>query len=156
MDLIVNMVGFGVICPLAGWTLARPFQEFPFLYLIPISFVIGGLYLPTVIRDYESDKAVGIKSLAVIFGRKNTMWLGMTLIILAVASAILEGYFDYLITREITLKIWPVFGIQIPFYWLFFRNPTPQNILAGTLVIGLVNIIGIFLYLLYYTGAWVI
>ncbi len=154
MDLLVNMVGFGVICPLAGWSLARPILEFPILYLIPVSFVIGGLYIPTVIRDYEADKAMGIRSLAVIYGKKNTMLLGMVLIIFAVGLGILEGYFNYLITREIMLKIWPVFAMQIPIYWLFFKTPTSQNIIAGTLVVGLLNIIGTFLYLLLHTGVW--
>jgi hypothetical protein len=34
MDLLVNVLGFGVICPLAGWSLLAPVEAFPSWYLL--------------------------------------------------------------------------------------------------------------------------
>src|SRR6266702_368041 len=34
MDLLTNMVGFGVLCPLAGWVLIRPIESAPWWFIV--------------------------------------------------------------------------------------------------------------------------
>src|SRR5256885_8902534 len=47
MDLLTNMVGFGVLCPLSGWVLIRPIESAPWWFIGTIALYLGALYAPT-------------------------------------------------------------------------------------------------------------
>src|SRR5439155_1263038 len=65
MDLLTNMVGFGVLCPLSGWVLIRPVESAPWWFIGTIALFLGALYAPTTASDYAADRAFGIRTLAV-------------------------------------------------------------------------------------------
>src|SRR5438445_11908239 len=52
MDLLTNMVGFGVLCPLSGWVLIRPIESAPWWFIGTIALYLGALYAPTTASDY--------------------------------------------------------------------------------------------------------
>src|SRR2546430_17459630 len=40
MDLVTNMLGFGVLCPLCGWSLMRPIEAAPWWYIGTIALFL--------------------------------------------------------------------------------------------------------------------
>src|SRR5439155_400820 len=62
-DLLTNMVGFGVLCPLCGWTLLRPIESAPWWFIGTIALFLGALYAPTTASDYAADRAFGIRTI---------------------------------------------------------------------------------------------
>src|SRR5205809_7635712 len=64
MDLLTNMVGFGVLCPLAGWSLLRPIAMARWWYIATMALFLGALYAPTTASDSAADQSVGIRSSA--------------------------------------------------------------------------------------------
>lgn len=84
-DILTNMVGFGVLCPLAGWSLLRPLEEIPWWFVATLALFLGALYAPTTASDYAADKAYGIRTLAVRLGVGRALALGFVLEVGSVA-----------------------------------------------------------------------
>jgi geranylgeranylglycerol-phosphate geranylgeranyltransferase len=153
LDITINMIGIGLLCPLGGWVVAgRVIVDFPIFYLASIFLIIGGLYAPTTVADYEVDKAHNVKTLAVRLGQKSTIILAFILLTAGIGSVIIEGWFDYVMTRPILYKTWPFLVIQPVLYLIFLRKTTYSNILAALVSVAISQIVGILLFLLYYTG----
>ena len=152
-DIVINMVGIGLLCPLGGWIMGgrNPF-EFPVFFLLSIIILIGALYAPTTVADYDVDKTHKIKTLAVRLGPKKTIYLAHILLTIGIASLMIEAWFDYVITRPMLYKTWPFLAIQPVFYLIFLRKPTYSNILAALVLVSIAQIVGNILFLLYYTG----
>src|SRR5205807_1819516 len=84
MDLVTNMVGFGVLCPLCGWVLLRPIEQAPWWFIGTIALFLGALYVPTTASDYSADQAFNIRTLAVRLGVPRTLQFGFVLQALSV------------------------------------------------------------------------
>ncbi|MET7399200.1 UbiA prenyltransferase family protein [Dactylosporangium sp. NPDC005572] len=58
-DVTVNALAVGVLGPLSGWSLYRPFTDYP-LVMVVLGLLLGAaLYLPTTVIDVEADRAAG-------------------------------------------------------------------------------------------------
>ncbi len=152
-DITINMIGIGLLCPLGGWIIGgRNVFDFPIYFLLSIVLIIGGLYAPTTVADYDVDKAHGVKTLAVRLGPRRTIILAHVLLVTGIASLIIEGWFDYVLTRQILYKTWPFLVIQPLIYLIFLRKPTYSNIVAALVLVSIVSGLGTMLFLLYYSG----
>src|SRR3989449_9422590 len=60
MDLVTNMVGFGILCPLGGWVLLQPLELAPWWDFATITLFLRAVYAPTTASGYEAGKAAGI------------------------------------------------------------------------------------------------
>ncbi len=89
LDLLTNMVGFGVLCPLAGWVLIRPIESAPWWFIGTMALFLGALYAPTTASDYAADRAFGIRTMAVRLGVNRTLFIGFVLQVLSVAFLLL-------------------------------------------------------------------
>jgi lycopene elongase/hydratase (dihydrobisanhydrobacterioruberin-forming) len=98
LDLMVNAVGVGSLTLFAGWSLARPLADFPFVVL-PASLLVGvGVYVPTLLLDLLPDRASGYTTLGARLGRERTYRIGwwawvaanLDLIILAATGQVLS------------------------------------------------------------------
>src|SRR5713101_8523906 len=126
LDLLTNMVGFGVLCPLAGWSLLRPIESVPWWFIGTIALFLGALYAPTTASDAAADQTFGIRTLAVRLGVRRTLLAGF---ILQVASVALLGVgwalrlfpFDGP-AHAAMAELWPFLGLQIVFYSIFSRR----------------------------------
>src|SRR5713101_8974358 len=126
LDLLTNMVGFGVLCPLAGWSLLRPIESAPWWFIGTIALFLGALYAPTTASDAAADQTFGIRTLAVRLGVRRTLLAGF---ILQVASVALLGVgwalrlfpFDGP-AHAAMAELWPFLGLQIVFYSIFSRR----------------------------------
>jgi len=156
MDLITNMVGFGILCPLAGWSLLRPIEGAPWWFIGTIALFLGALYAPTTASDAAADRTFGIRTLAVRLGVGRTLLAGF---ILQVASVVLLGVgwalrwfpFDGPAYGAMT-ELWPFLGLQIIFYAIFSRRPTVGRIWALLLMLSILQGLGVILMLWRFVG----
>lgn len=153
LDLLTNMIGLGILCPLAGWSIHRPVSEFPIFYLLSIFFVLGALYAPTTVADFDADKKNKVNTLAVKFGKKKTIWIGELLLISGMTILFLQGVFeDFPWTHEYLYKTWP-FLVSQPFVYMWFlRETNYKNIYQGIICVNAIQAVGVTIFLLLYVG----
>ncbi len=159
MDLVTNMIGFGLICPAAGWCLLRPIEQAPWWYFVAMTLFLGAVYAPTTASDYESDRAFGIQTLAVHLGVKRTLLVGFVLqcfAVLALAIGWTLRAFPFSVAEagavDAMSRLWPFLGLQIVFYPFFVRRPTVGKIWALLLLLSITQGLGVLLMLFGFTG----
>ena len=160
MDLLTNMVGFGVLCPLSGWVLLRPIESAPWWFIGTIALFLGALYAPTTASDYAADRAFGIRTMAVRLGVNRTLFIGFVLQVLSVAF-LLSGWalrsfpFDGP-AYDAMGDLWPFLALQVLFYAVFTRRATVGRIWALLLLLSILQALGVILMLWRFVGehAW--
>jgi chlorophyll synthase len=154
LDLLTNMIGLGILCPLAGWSIHEPVQDFPPFYLLSIFFVLGALYAPTTVADYEADKSNKVNTMAVRFGKRNTIRIGGVLLTLAMSILFIQGvYEDFPWTHEYLIGTWP-FLVSQPFVYMWFlRESELMNIYLAIICVNMIQAIGVMVFLLLFVGA---
>lgn len=156
MDLVTNMVGFGALCSFAGFIVAAPLQEYPWLWQFIMFTGMGTLYILTTIADLEADGRSGVPTIAVKMGFERSVKAAMALLLLANVGIILLGLMDYLYSPGVVFRVWPISILEfIPLaYMLYHRNmdvimwvifATGSLMAFGTLLLALNN-----------TGVWVV
>lgn len=155
-DLVVNMVGIGIILPLAGWSVVRPLTEFPFFYLPSIFLGIGTLYILTTVADHKIDLRNGINSLVVRFGRDTTVILGFGFLVADTLSLLVIGYFDYLVEWKIMRFMWPPLVAQwfVYYHYMMRGKVTYLNIIKTIIILAGIFIGATGMFLLFYSGVW--
>src|SRR3989454_1593432 len=156
MDLLTNMVGFGVLCPLGGWSLLRPIEAVPWWFIGTIALFLGALYAPTTASDAAADRTFGIRTMAVRLGVGRTLLVGLILQILSIA-AVAVGWalrwfpFDGPAYSAMT-ELWPFLGLQVVFYAVFIRRATVGRIWALLLFLSILQGLGVILMLWRFVG----
>ncbi len=154
LDVGTNAVGAGLLCSIAGWIVARPIVEYPIFWGILSIFTVSTIYISTLLADYESDKKNRITTTAVILGKKNTYYLGFTMLTIGNIIFILMGLNNYILTPEFIYLVWPLSVAMSVSYWTILREQTFENVLRSISVLTALLTIGNVLILLYYTGFW--
>lgn len=156
LDVAVNVVGFGVVCPLAGWALLRPVEGFPLWYLAAIALFVGAVYVPTTASDAESDRAYGIQTVAVRLGVERAMVVGFLLLVAAIALLVLGDQlmlFPFAGPATHALAVlWPFLAVQLLLYGASLRAPTQGKIWALLLLLSLVQGLTTLLFLYRFVG----
>src|SRR5205823_13607097 len=156
MDLLTNMVGFGVLCPLCGWTLLRPIETAPWWFIATIALFLGALYAPTTASDFAADRTFGIRTMAVRLGVTRTLLLGFGLQVLSVAVLALgwsQRWFPFDRGAYQGMgELWPFLGLQVLFYVLFLRRATVGRIWALLLFLSILQGLGVLLMLWRFVG----
>jgi len=154
MDLMVNVLGIGIIIPLMGWSLSgRPEGDFPFLYLVPVALALASLYAPTTVADHDADHRAGIGSLAVTLGKNATMWLSVAFLLSYIGANSALAAFGYVVPWRAMLWLWPFQAAQVGVYVWFIRSHDRDSIVRGLAALSLMHTIGMGIFLLFYTGA---
>jgi len=141
-DLVTNAMGFGLIMPLVGWSLAEPMVEFPLLYLAAIVLTLGALYAPTTVADFAADRVVATHSLAVRFGIPRALKLGFVLLVAGDLCLVASGLFElYPWTHELLLATGWFLPLQVLVYHRFFwpggdSIPHYDHIWQGCVALG--------------------
>lgn len=156
LDLLTNMVGFGVLCPLAGWSLLRPMETAPWWFIATIALFLGALYAPTTASDAAADRAFGIRTLAVRLGVRRTLLVGFVLQVASVALlsggwAVRWFPFDGPAYDAMT-ELWPFLGLQVLFYAIFSWRATVGRIWALLLMLSILQGLGVILMLWRFVG----
>lgn len=87
VPVVFFMMGILMIAG-SAFVMTGEFRVNDLLQAIPLSILTSLLLLSNEIRDYESDKAVGQKTLTVRIGYQSAVWLYQILVLLAYFSAI--------------------------------------------------------------------
>jgi 4-hydroxybenzoate polyprenyltransferase len=83
-DLLINMVGFGALTPLAGWGIsARPLPPWFIGVAVGFALLFGALYPATQIYQIEEDRARGDRTLVIRAGETASLWGAILLAVLA-------------------------------------------------------------------------
>ena len=156
LDLLTNMLGFGVLCPLAGWVLIRPIETAPWWFIGTMALFLGALYAPTTASDYAADRAFGIRTMAVRLGVKRTLLIGFVLQVLSVAFLLLGWSarlfpFDGAAYNSMA-DLWPFLALQVLFYAVFIRRATVGRIWALLLMLSILQALGVILMLWRFVG----
>ncbi len=155
-DLLTNMIGFGILCSLAGFVVAAPLSGYPWLWLIVMVFGIGSLYVLTTIADMEADGASGVPTTAVKLGLDKAVKLSMVLLLVANVAILLLGLMDYLYTPEVVYRVWPISILEfLPLFYLL-RHRNTGVILWVIFATGSLMAVGTFLLALNHVGIWVV
>lgn len=157
MDLATNVVGFGLLLPLAGWSLLRPVTEAPFWYFLATTLFLAAIYAPTTAADYDSDRVFGIQTLAVRLGVRRTLLIGFAslaaaVLVLAGGWAVRAFPFSDIGAYDAMARLWPFVVLQLLFYGFFIRRPSVGNIWALLLLLSITQGIGVLLMLYGFAG----
>lgn len=101
LDVLANAVGVGIVCPLAGWSLAQPWEDFPWGLALVNALGTAGAYLATALMDEPYDRAVGLQTLVVALGRERAKRLGWTLWLMYLLGLIGAAASDYGLPRAL-------------------------------------------------------
>ncbi len=83
-DLIINMIGFGALTPLAGWGLSgRPLPPWFLAIAAGFALLFGALYPATQIYQIAEDRARGDRTLVIRTGEGASLWGAVVLAALA-------------------------------------------------------------------------
>src|SRR5207244_7936219 len=63
MDLLTNIVGFGVLCPLSGWVLLRPIESAPWWFIGTMPLLISSLYSRATVADFPVGRSLVIRTM---------------------------------------------------------------------------------------------
>lgn len=83
-DLLINMVGFGALTPMAGWGLSgRSLPSWFVVIALGFALLFGALYPATQIYQIDEDRARGDRTLAIKVGESASLWGAIVLAFLA-------------------------------------------------------------------------
>lgn len=84
LDLAVNAIGFGILTPLAGWTLGGAhFESWSLLILLAFGPLFAALYPLTQLYQVEEDRARGDRTLAILLGTRRSLIFALLMAALA-------------------------------------------------------------------------
>lgn len=151
-DVIVNALGFGALTATAGWFLGGGGDRFPFggVFIVVASIAAG--YLPTVMMDEGPDRKAGLRTTAVVYGRRATWWVGLECLVaanVAIAGLSLMGHY---VGPAFVLYQLPFLALELVAYLVWVRAQDPEDIFLGASLTttGFFGNLGVFL--LAYTG----
>ena len=122
-DIAINMLGYGLLTPLAGWgATGHPLAPWFWKVCIGFGFLFGSLYPATQIYQLEEDGARGDRTFVVALGIPMSLIAALLLMFLAYAmfswAAIECGYAAYLRTPHAILYFALIAWGQVIAQWL--------------------------------------
>lgn len=87
--LLINLLG-GLLTFTVGWMAFGEFSGFTLIRSLPYVFAIGAVYCLTTIPDLKGDKNSGKITIAVRFGTRNTIFIGILFELFCISSSILQ------------------------------------------------------------------
>jgi chlorophyll synthase len=156
LDLATNMVGFGVLCSLAGFSLAAPLGEYPWLWLVPMVLGSGALYVPTTVADIYSDGKNGVTTTAVRLGIPRAMKVAILLLVLANVAILSLGLVDYLYSPGVSYRLWPMSILELLPFWYLLESQDIELVIKVLFITSSLMAIGTFLLALNHVGLWTV
>jgi len=92
MDWVINMAGFGLLTPYAGWALTgRPVSGPGRIVLVSFALLFGALYPLTQLYQLEEDRRRGDRTLASVLGMNRSLAVALGMGALAFAGFAAAG-----------------------------------------------------------------
>ena len=154
LDLGTNMLGFGILCSLAGFSLGAPLGEFPWLWLVPMVLGTGALYVPTTVADIYADGKNGVTTIAVSLGIPRAMKVAILLLVMANVAILALGLMDYLYSPGVSYRLWPISILEILPLWYLLESQDVEMVIKVLFITSSLMAIGTFLLALNHVGLW--
>ena len=137
-DVATNAVAVGGLALVAGWSVAQPIVDFPWIMVVEGLLVGTALYLPTTLADYDADVASGYTTSGVRLGRARTHYIGLGAMAASCIIAIVLAASDYVIPHR-------MLGVQIvaapiligAYHLLLSKAHGPKAVVRASVVITL-------------------
>jgi 4-hydroxybenzoate polyprenyltransferase len=154
-DLAVNAVGVGVLAVLAGWSVARPLNAFPWIVLPQGVLVATAVYVPSTLVDEAADRASGFLTFATALGRKRAYRLGWRAWVAACSGAVLLAATNTVVPR----RMLPIFAGSLPlllweYHALIGKARDERAMERGIVVSSVTFAASNVAFALMYTGVW--
>jgi 4-hydroxybenzoate polyprenyltransferase len=92
VDWVVNMAGFGLLTPYAGWVLSGREVAGPGrVVLVSFALLFGALYPLTQLYQLDEDRRRGDRTLAAALGRDRSLLAALSMAVLAFAGFAAAG-----------------------------------------------------------------
>jgi len=118
-DVLVNAVGVGALCTLAGWAVQRPLSDFPGWFLVPLATGWASLYIPTTLVDAPADRAAGVTTFAVRLGNRAAFRASLAAMVLSVLLIYGMALAGYVLSRAIIVWTAPLAAAQVVLFRRF-------------------------------------
>jgi 4-hydroxybenzoate polyprenyltransferase len=154
-DVAVNAIGIGLLPLLAGWSVARPLDEFPGWFGLLGVGVATALYVPTTLVDLEADRAVGDRTIAARLGRHRAYRVGWWAWIGSAAGTLALCLTDEVIPRSL-LGLYVVFlpALVGEYHVLIGTARTSAALVRGLVVLSATFLVPTAAFAVAYTGVW--
>lgn len=162
LDVLCHTLSLGILCPIAGWCLSdssgfiNAFSNFPFLYLISISFYVTALHSPTMAVDFNADITSGVSTFATKFGAERTMFFSW---LLTTAGATILFISGFLVIEPWSSRIFLLTGWLLPLevlvhYYVLPINelPTYSTVFRGSIILATIEALFTILFLYLYVS----
>lgn len=154
-DVAVNAIGIGVGCALAGWSLRQPLDAFPWIFLLQSVLLLVSLYLPSMMWDYEYDKALGARTFVVVIGPQQAYYAGLSLFATSLVGAIGLAAANYILPRAFLVVFLPGAALMLWQYVHYIGGwRDPVRLLRGIVYLSITIAVVHGVFLLMYTGIW--
>lgn len=152
-DVATNAIAVGGFAVLAGWTVVRPLDGFPWIMVVEGVLVAVALYVPTTVTDYRADLASGYRTIAVRLGPRVAYRLGLAAWTLSCAIAVTLAATGHVFPHRL---LW-VQAVSAPvligvYHRYLGRAREPGEVLHGIIVVSWVFLVPYLAFALTYTG----
>lgn len=152
-DVATNALAVGGFALLAGWTVVRPVDGFPWIMAVEGVLVATALYVPTTVTDYRADVASGYTTIAVRLGPRGAYRIGLAAWTASCAVAVVLAGLGHVFPHR-------TFWVQACFapvlVWVYHRflgrAREPGEVLHGIIVVSWVFLVPYLVFALVYTG----
>jgi len=132
-DLIINMLGFGLLTPLAGWGLTgQPLTPWFWKICIGFTFLFGALYPATQIYQIEEDTARGDRTMVIKLGVAKSLIAAVAMQLIAHGMfiwAVFDQFFFTVLSSPllISLGIWTGIITNWLIHWRSLSQKEHEN-----------------------------
>jgi 4-hydroxybenzoate polyprenyltransferase len=91
LDMLANVVGFGVIGFALGWLTYSRIDTSFWVRCAPYALAMAGIFLNTCIPDEEGDRRVGDRTSCVVWGAAKAGRAALVLIVISALAGVLSG-----------------------------------------------------------------
>lgn len=152
-DVLVNALGIGLLCPLAGWAIEAPISAFPWPFLFPLVTGFIGFYVPTTMMDASADRESGGMSFTLRFGFRVARGTSLAAITACNLSVLVFAFFGYVVTLELFALMAPIVIFQLLVLLVSLRREDrPVVIWRGTYIAALAGLTAEVIFVLYLVG----
>ncbi|MEU5878347.1 UbiA family prenyltransferase [Spirillospora sp. NPDC047279] len=152
-DVATNAVAVGGFALLAGWTVVRPVEGFPWVMAVAGVLVATALYIPTTVTDYKADVASGYTTIAVRLGPRAAYRVGLGAWTAACALAVVLAATGHVFPER---TFWVQAASAPVLVALYHRHlgraREPGEVLHGIVVVSWCFLVPYLVFALMYTG----
>jgi chlorophyll synthase len=135
-DVVVNSFVVGVLGPLGGWVATTgTIDRYPWPISVVGMMAVAALYLPTTLADRDADGRVGVRTTAVMLGRRATFEIGFALWAGSAVLALLLAATDTVIDPSLVPLHLLMTPVLLALYRILLKAPSTFGavlVVAGT------------------------